>query len=145
MITNREDSDMVLKGDLNEQIRTIIVKRMAMNFNDMQASVINFTDISAYKRLQKELEVNNLLKTLNATVHHEMIVPLNVNLDMATRLKKCLKNFPHELKLVDTMLISSNIVLLHAHDLLDQRLIEEGTFVPMFTEGDTVVAIDEII
>ena len=40
---------------------------------------------------------------------------------------------------------NSNIVLLHAHDLLDQRLIEEGTFVPMFTEGDTVVAIDEII
>ena len=74
-----------------------------------------------------------------------MIVPLNVNVDMATRLKKCLKKFPHELKLVDNILISSNIVLLHAHDLLDQRLIEEGTFIAMYIEADIVMAIDEIV
>ena len=76
-----------------QQVKTIIVKRTPMTFNDAQSSVISFTDITAYKRLQKEQEINNLLKTLNATVHHEMIVPLNVNLDMAIRLKKCLKKF----------------------------------------------------
>ena len=121
-----------LSQENRQQVKTIIVKRTPMTFNDAQSSVISFTDITAYKRLQKEQEINNLLKTLNATVHHEMIVPLNVNLDMAIRLKKCLKKFPHELKLVETILISSNIVLLHAHDLLDQRLIEKGTFVTIF-------------
>ena len=74
-----------------------------------------------------------------------MIVPLNVNLDMALRLKKCLRNFPHELKLAETILISSNIVLLHAHDLLDQRLIEKGTFVANFQDGDVVEALQEIM
>ena len=74
-----------------------------------------------------------------------MIVPLNVNLDMALRLKNCLRKFPHELKLAETILISSNIVLLHAHDLLDQRLIEKGTFVANYQDGDIVEALQEII
>ena len=56
---------------------------MNLNFNDEECFVISFTDISTYQRLKHEEEVNNLLKTLNASVHHEMLVPLRVNVEMA--------------------------------------------------------------
>ena len=112
-----------LKKEENEELNplTIIVKRMKLNFNDDQAStVINLTDISTYIKLKKEEETNTLLKTLNASVHHEMIVPLQVNVEMAHRLKKKLKKFVHEKQLVENILISSKLVLLHAHDFLDK-------------------------
>ena len=74
--------------------KTIIVKRMKLSFNEVESRVINFTDITSYIRLKHEEEVNNLLRTLNASVHHEMVVPLRVNIEMADRLKNKLKNFP---------------------------------------------------
>ena len=70
------------------------MKRMKLHFNEVESRVINFTDITSYKRLKHEEEINNLLKTLNASVHHEMVVPLKVNIDMAERLKSSLDNFP---------------------------------------------------
>ena len=77
-----------------EGAKTIIVKRMKLNFNEVESRVINFTDITSYIRLKHEEEVNNLLKTLNASVHHEMVVPLKVNIEMADRLKSGLRNSP---------------------------------------------------
>ena len=59
------------------------------------------------------------MKTLNAQVHHEMIVPLKVNVEMAKRLKQKTKNFPVEKKLVENILVASNMVMLHAHDFID--------------------------
>ena len=115
---------------------------MKLNFNDDQAStVINLSDISTYIKLKKQEETNILLKTLNASVHHEMLVPLKVNVEMALRLNKALKNFPIEKKLCESILISSNIVLLHANDFLDQTLIEKGVFAPCFVEGSILEAI----
>ena len=82
--------------DMNQNIgqqvnpKTIIVSRMNLNFNEEECVVINFTDISTYQRLKIQEENNNLLKTLNASVHHEMVVPLKVNIEMAMRLKKSL-------------------------------------------------------
>ena len=114
---------------------------MNFNFNDEECVVISFTDISTYERLKHEEEVNNLLKTLYASVHHEMLVPLKVNVEMALRLNKALKNFPIEKKLCESILISSNIVLLHANDFLDQTLIEKGVFAPCFVEGSILEAI----
>ena len=72
-----------------------------------------------------------------------MVVPLKVNIEMAERLKKSLKKFPYERKLIENILISSNMVLLHANDFLDQTLIERGVFVPCFIEGSIYEAIEE--
>ena len=108
---------------------------MNFTFNDEKCVMISFTDISTFQQLKHEQEMNNLLKTLNASVHHEMLVPLKVNVEMAHRLLKSLKKFPVERKLCENILISSNIVLLHANDFLDQTLIERGVFVPCFIES----------
>ena len=69
--------------------------------------MINFTDITAYKRLKQEEETNRLLKTLNTSVHHEMLAPLKANVDISERLVKSLQKFPYEKKMAETVLISS--------------------------------------
>lgn len=66
---------------------------------------------------------------LNTSVHHEMVCPLKTNLEMAERLLKRL-NEPDLMEMVLTILASSHLVLLHTNDLLDQRIIQNGTFQP---------------
>ena len=75
--------DMSKQVDQEVNPKTIIVNHMSLYLNDEPSVVISFTDISTYQRLKHEEEVNNLLKTLNASVHHEMLVPLKVNVEMA--------------------------------------------------------------
>ena len=79
-------------GDAVE--KTIIVKRMDFMFDENECHLINFTDLTAYKKLQKEEDTNRLLKTLNASVHHEMLVPTKTMIDISKHLIKKLKNFP---------------------------------------------------
>ena len=75
----------------NQKSTQLIVKRMPLIFNDQECQVINFTDITTYKRLKSEEESNRLLKTLNATVHHEMLAPLKSNLELSMRLIRSVK------------------------------------------------------
>ena len=105
------------------------MKRMDMTFNDKDCQVLNFTDITTYKRLKHEEETNRLLKTLNTSVHHEMLAPLKANLEISMRLLKQLKQ-EHQKHMVRTIIISSQLLMLHANDLLDQSFIEHGSFVP---------------
>ena len=114
---------------------------MTLDFNDDQPSLlVNLTDISTYIKLKEQEDKNTLLKTLNASVHHEMIVPLQVNVEMAKRLKKRLNRFPFERRLIENIIISSQLVLMHSHDFLDKQLIERGVFVPNFVEGSLLSA-----
>ena len=43
------------------------------------------------------------------------------------------------------MLVSSQMVLMHANDLLDQRVIEKGSFVPNLSLDSVINAINEMI
>ena len=71
--------------------KTIIVKKIDFIFNDQSCKVINFTDISTYNRLQKQEEINRLLRALNMSVHHEMLAPLKANMEISMRLYNRLK------------------------------------------------------
>ena len=104
-----------------------------MTFNEKECWVINFSDITTYKRLKQEEETTRLLKTLNASVHHEMLTPLKANVEISERLIRRLKDSPQERKMAETVLLSSQLVMLHAHDFLDQRIIENGSFTPFYT------------
>ena len=66
--------------------KTIVIKKINMNFNDKVSTVINFTDVTSVYQLKKKEDANLYLKTLIASVHHEMLVPLKVNVEMAERL-----------------------------------------------------------
>ena len=80
---------------------------MDLFFDEKECQIINFTDLTAYKMLQKEEDTNRLLKTLNASVHHEMLVPTKTMIDISKHLIKKLKNFPQEKKMLETILLSS--------------------------------------
>ena len=128
-----------------ENGQSLIVKRTNLFFNEKECQVLNFTEITAYKRLEQERETNKLLKTLNASVHHEMLTPLKANVEMAERLYRCLHSFPHEKKLAQTISYTSRLLLLHANDLLDHRIIEKGGFMPDYDSGSVTEAILEIV
>ena len=72
----------------HESSRTIIIKRFDLIINKKKCLVLNLTDITAYQRLKNEREKSSLLSTLNTSVHHEMIGPLKINVEMANRLIK---------------------------------------------------------
>ena len=66
--------------------------------------------------------MSQILATLNASIHHEMITPLSSNVEMANRLLESVKDHTH-LEMARFMHVNSKLVLLHANDLLDQRII----------------------
>ena len=43
------------------------------------------------------------------------------------------------------MLIACQLVLMHTNDLLDQRIIENGSFIPHRTSGSISTALKEMI
>ena len=109
--------------------RTLIVKRTELSYNDIDCQVLNFSEITTYKKLKQEEEINRLLRARNASAHHEMLGPLQANIDISTRLVKRLKD--KELKrMSQTIMISSQLVLLHANDLLDQQILLHHRFIP---------------
>ena len=131
--------------DQAPSLMTIIVKRINFIFDEKECQLINFTDVTAYTKLQKEEDTNRLLKTLNTSVHHEMLVPIKTMIEIAERLIKKFKSFPQEKKMVETILLSSQLILMHAHDFLDQQIIEHGNFVPYFEVHNMIDAINEMV
>ena len=86
----------ILRGSSDEKEegseRHIIVNRTELSFNDLDCQVINFTEITTYKKLEQAQETSRLLRAMNASAHHEMLGPLKANIDISTRLVKQLKD-----------------------------------------------------
>ena len=57
-------------------------------------------------RLKKVQENNELLKTLNTTVHHEMLAPLRANIEICQRLLRMLNNNEKAKKMLQVILVS---------------------------------------
>ena len=68
--------------------------------------MLNFQDLTTYEKLRKEEERSRLLKTLNMSVHHEMLGPLKANVDISKRLVKQMTG-PNERHMVQTIHIAS--------------------------------------
>ena len=97
---------------------------MDIIFDEQECQIINITDLSAYVKLRKQEDTNQLLKTLNTSVHHEMLTPLKTMIEICQRLILKLKNYSQEKRMLETVLFSSQLLLMHSHDFLDQRIIE---------------------
>ena len=138
MVPNSGDDD-------SQAQKTIIVKRMDFMFQEKECQIINITDLTAYIKLQKEENTTRLLKTLNASVHHELLTPVKTMIEISQRLIKKMSKYPQEKKMVKTLLLSSQFIMMHAHDFLDQQLIEHGSFAPHFDTGFLGDAISEIV
>ena len=69
---------------------------------------------------------------MTASTHHEMLTPLAINVEVAGRLIH--QSDDGELKdMAQLILVNSKIVMLHANDLLDHKMIQNGNFVPSTT------------
>ena len=112
-----------------EPDRKLIVKRIELMFNEKECQVLNFTDITAYVRLKEQEETNRLLKAINVFVHHEMLAPLQANVDISERLVKRLKKFHVEKKLAETIFISSKMVMmLKTINTVEQKMDTINTY-----------------
>lgn len=106
--------------------------------------MLNFIDISTHKKLKIEEEKSKQLRTLSASVHHEMLGPLKSNVEFAEYLIKHLKD-PTLQKKSELILISSKLVLFHADDLLDLQFLETGNFSASYAQNNTKSTINEIV
>ena len=88
--------------------------------------------------------MNNVLKVLNTTVHHEMLSPLRANIEISQLLMQEIKNQSLR-NLTQILNVSCKLLLSHAQDLLDQQIIENNRFTPYYVEGFVSSAIHEII
>ena len=135
---------MMKNSRIRTKERTIIVNRTAITFNDTQCQMLSFADITPFKDLLKEKETSKLLKTLNESVHHEMMGPLSANVNLSQRLLKLVTD-EYQKMIVKNIFIASQLVLLHASDLLDQRIIEQGGFTPSYSLGNLQESIFDIV
>ena len=80
-----------MRSQTEKEEKVVIMKRNDLIIDEKECQVVNFIDISSFIRLKQEKENNELLKTLNTTVHHEMLAPLRANVDICQRLLRKLK------------------------------------------------------
>ena len=83
---------------------------------------MNFTDITTLEQLKHEQQKSDFLSTVNTSVHHEMIGNLTTNVEVCKRLLQLVIDQQFDAKIremVEIIMIASNQVLLHAHDLID--------------------------
>ena len=135
----------ITDSEQTKEDKTVILKRNDLIIDEKECQVVNFIDISTYKKLKQEKVNNELLRTLNTTVHHEMLAPLRANVEICKRLLIKLKKDQDALRLIQIMLVSSQMVMMHANDLLDSRIIEKGSFVPNLSLGSVSETAKEII
>ena len=88
--------------------------------------------------------MSQILSTLNASIHHELITPLSSNVEMANQLL-CSVDDPGLNEMAHCIYVNSKLVLLHANDLLDHRIIQNGKFLPQMKTHNVLEVITEII
>ena len=73
---------------------------------------------------------------MNTQVHHEMLTPLKSNTILLEQLLKDMvdKRFVKQREILQTIYVSSKLLLMHTNDLLDQKIIQNGRFVPNMTK-----------
>ena len=111
--------------------RQIIVSRMEIIFNGKESQLLTITDITIYKKLEAQQIKNRLLTTMNASMHHEILTPLKVNIQICEKLSK-LQDTAQLKEIAQIISVSSKLVLFHANDLLDHRIFESGNFAPAY-------------
>ena len=131
-------------GKQESEDKILIVKRLNLTFSDEICQLITFSDITAYRNLQKEQSKTKTLKLLNRSVSHEMLGPLMANICLCQILLKTVLN-ENQARIVNSILSASQLVICFTNDLVDNNIIENGSFMPMMVFGSPCEAVMEII
>ena len=117
---------------------------MEIIFNGKESQLLTLTDITIHKKLEAQENKNRLLTTMNASMHHEILTPLKVNIQIAEKLSK-LQDITQLKEMAQIVSVSSKLVLFHANDLLDHRIFESGNFAPAYIYASVSNALFEIV
>ena len=101
---------------------------MDLNFNDKECQVLNFSDITLFQSLKQEKETTHLLKTLTASVSHEMIAPLSGVIEIAEMMLEQVTK-ERSRQMLRMIITASRLVMCHSNDLLDYNILEHGQLV----------------
>ena len=129
--------------DQHDLDKIVTVSKMSLTFNDKECQVFNIKDITIMKRLKLEKEKSRLLNTLCTSVHHEVLGPLKVNAECSLRILR-LTDDPHLTKIAKTIHFSSKLLILHSNDLIDQQIMNNDGFRPVFAHDDICKSVLEI-
>ena len=144
MINLRKQDKSINKAPEENFDRSIVLKRSSLIFNDEDCEVISISDITSLKQLQEKEKTHNLLKALNATVHHEMLAPLKANAEASKFLSEFSKD-EKDRELAYAIHISNRLLLNHMQDLLDHSIISNDGFMPKFSCGSITDSINEVV
>ena len=117
---------------------------MEIIFDGKESQLLTLTDITIHKRLEAQEYKNRLLTTMTASMHHEIMTPLKVNIAIAENLST-LEDITDLKEMAQMISVSSKLILFHANDMLDHRIIENGCFYPTFTHASVSNALLEIV
>ena len=118
------------KKDIHDQ--SLIVNRVPIRFDGRDCRLLTFTNLTSYKKLKEQEEMAQRIETMNASIHHEMLTPLAINVEVADRLKEQVQG--DDLKdMAEVIVVNSKIVMFHANDLLDSKIMQNGKFEPSQT------------
>ena len=81
---------------------------------------------------------------MTASMHHEMMTPLKVNIAIAEKLST-LKDITALKGMAQMVSVSSRLILFHANDMLDHRSIENDGFAPAYIYASVPNALLEIV
>ena len=137
---SEEHLDQMIEADS----KIFVVTRLDVEFSGMECELLNFKDMTAFARLNKEKSLNKLLKTLNASVSHDMLNTIGINIELAQMLFSKTKS-KKDKRIIKLIIVASKMVLLQANDLIDHRILEHGALEPRYQISSAAQAIDEII
>ena len=84
------------------------------------------------------------MKTLTASVSHEILAPLSAIIDIADiLLEKITKK--EQRRMLKMIITSSRLVLCHSNDLLDYNILEHGILIPCFEVSSLQKAAQEVL
>ena len=132
-------------ADVDEDTnRQIIVTRMEIVFNERDSQLLTLTDITIHKRLELQENKNHILTMMNANMHHEILTPLKVNIQVAEKLST-LQDISQLKEMAQIVSVSSKLVLFQANNLLDHRNIQNGSFAPAYSCSSIPNALLEVV
>ena len=117
---------------------------MEIIFDGKESQLLTLTDITIHKRLEAQEYKNRLLTTMTASMHHEIMTPLKVNIAIAENLST-LEDITDLKEMAQMISVSSKLILFHANDMLDHRIIEHGGFAPVYIHASVPDALLEIV
>ena len=115
-----------------ESVRHYLISKQSFFYKNLECMLVLIRDVTDYLELQEERQKNYMMKMLHATVSHDMISPIhNIKFFADQMFQACQERDVSDVQKFHQLIIESGKMLQgRVKDLLDQGLIEHGSFVP---------------